>query len=553
MTLNKEQALAKTKILTGGLHFLHAGGGRGKSYTTANIILDVLSDASNGNSVTVVAPSHTAKSVLESEIIAQSRNAMLPANISTMTVAAALGKIPDHSALPQSIKDTTFTLGDGGKLLGAIERGTFAMLVIEEVSMVGKSELIMMIRSWTERCQHPDYKTDMLILLCGDLNQIKPVKAVSPARVINDLKVDGQLTEHQLTINMRSGSGNDIGDYSESVLADLNGDYGLFNAGVFEYRNDNDFEAAYAKYVNTADTTNTTAIAYTNAKVNSYLKLANCENELPDRVDLKKGDFVRMHAAININFKNRAGSWETVTVVNNGDVVKVRSYECLTGGPDDIFSSAGFYTHPFSKKVKIEYAIVELDIINPDPQSHDHYVKSTICATISDSPNGGVESAYTRAFENILNVISRLCAELDSTVTLDDQAKTAGYKQDSEYVKKAMAVLFKFDPQLRTIWQNYEAKFKQGSVMCAKMKKKILSARCFYGERSKFANITTLDALTAHKSQGQSIDYVFADLRNIKKGELAAANSVDGDVVNGGFSLAYVACSRAKKELHVLY
>ena len=169
MSLNNEQQIAYNSIISNtGKSLLTAKGGCGKSYLTAKIILD---KAKANTYITIVTPSHTARSVLEKQLTDQCDGDLSWGNlrhkITTMTVAGALGKRPDYSKAPDNYKDTHFTINRSvGKLRDNITHNMDRLIIIEEISMVGKSDLEEIYYQWGKAP----------ILMVGDFRQIPPVK-----------------------------------------------------------------------------------------------------------------------------------------------------------------------------------------------------------------------------------------------------------------------------------------------------------------------------------------------------------------------------------------
>ena len=544
MALNSEQAHTKSEILKGGYHLLLAKAGCGKSYLVGNIIVSH-SDCNKRGAVsefntsetttTIVAPSHTARSVIESEIIKQGGS--INTVIASMTVAAAIGKRPDFNTAPTSFKDTPYIINvDSGLLLGAFKKDKVNLLIIEEISMVSRADLSIILKLWAEVAEEND-----IVLMVGDYKQIKPVNGRSSRGLLAEMYNNGDVSRHKLTVNMRSDNDTDIPAFSDSVYDNYEGDYSNYHMGITLYNSYSSFLFEYANYID-SNNGQTTAIAYTNKQVNAYLE-TGVDSLF---VNFKPGNLIRLHEGISANFKNSDDQWVDITLANNGDIVTVLSYSqpipaVQVGNIDnddwmsDISNSDDcLYQHPWVKDKSILYGVITLDIRNPDLKFFGEYINLMVPHKINGGSNGGKKGEYGLLFDGLLNVVSKISKSLDQTIGKADNPKII------KLIKEL--TVSRFDLGVERIWNNYNDKFEEGTTYCTKRKKALLLARCFYGERSKFTNLTSLDSVTAHKAQGQSIDFVFADLRNISK--------ADDDLRN---NLAYVACSRAIKQLHVLY
>lgn len=505
--LNPEQKTAYTGILeNSGRSLLTAKGGCGKSYVTARVILDA---AKSGTHVTIVAPSHTARSVLERELTKQSGDDMMWGGcrdrIVTMTVAAAIGKRPDYTKAPKNYKDTPFvTIKNGGRIRENCPADKPRLLIIEEISMVGKEDLDAMLFQWGKAP----------ILKVGDFRQIPPVNAKSSRPyLISEYKAK-RLKHFKLEKNMRSASDTDIAEFSDKVFGKgckpFDGDY----RGVIKYDDVEAFEKEFNRLIHNGDDA-VTAIAYRNNTVNRYMAMG-AGGEV---VDIKAGDIVRLHEGITIDYQDMNGKWQKENVANNGDIVGVLDYQ----------SDGLVFNHPLCD-TPIPYGVVTLDIPHPDPFNHGSNVQLMVPAKITDGANGGKNGAYGKLFGQLLAKVTKAGLDLEDG------------NDESDAVMEFIDELGGFDTGVPRIFEGYENRFGKGSEECNKFKRNLLFGRCFFGVRGEFVNLTKLYSLTAHKSQGQSIPIVFADLRDIK--------SANSDEVK---HLAYVACSRAIKELHVLY
>ncbi|RKX65284.1 MAG: hypothetical protein DRP42_05000, partial [Tenericutes bacterium] len=237
-TLNIEQKETYIGIMeSAGNNLLTARGGCGKTYLTAKIIL---AKAKEDCYITIVAPSHTARSVLEKELTTQCDGDPLwngaRDKIETMTVASALGKRPDFSKAPKSYKDTPFTTSkDGGKLRDNCPKDKNRLLVVEEISMVGKDEMESIFHQWGKAP----------ILMVGDFRQIPPVNNVSSRALLAKKYKSGALEHFKLVVNERSSKDTDIALYSDIIFNTFNKDFagvGTPHRGVFEYDNAEAFD-----------------------------------------------------------------------------------------------------------------------------------------------------------------------------------------------------------------------------------------------------------------------------------------------------------------------
>jgi len=509
-TLNRDQQkIFDTVFKTNNLNLLTAKGGCGKSYLTAQIIAKELEA---GTLVTIVAPSHTARSVIEKEITNLYNGDGMWNNqrhqVLSMTVAAALGKRPDFSKAPSNFKDTPFIIDiNAGKLLDNTNKDKNRLLIIEEISMVGKLEIIKMLDLWGD---HP-------ILAVGDFRQIPPVNASSCKPTLIKYYKEGTLSHFKLEQNMRSDRDTNIVELcdmvydQDGILANELIDSEEFK-GVTFYNKPDEFKAAFKNRLN--DGATCTAIAYKNKQVNNYMQIGSGS----DAVDIRKGDLVRLHEGITIDYKDLSNKWVKETVANNGDIVKVLDYK-YTGLQ---------WQHPLLE-TPIEYGVITLDIPHPDFYIGG-YIKLLIPGNINDGANAGTKGAYGKAFGELLKLVSNAVKELNEG------------DETGEYYLKFYNGLNDYDTGMRTILDGYDTRIGKGKPDTLKYKSRLLFGRGFYGERSQFINLTKLYSLTAHKSQGQSIDVIFADLADIVKSSRSSETK----------HLSYVACSRAKKELHVL-
>lgn len=514
LPLNTEQQTTHDETLDGQhpLALLTAKAGCGKSFLTARIILSL---AERGVLVTIIAPSHTARSVLEAQITTQCDGDPMwngnRARIISMTTAAAMGKRPDYSKAPKNYKDTNFVINmDGGRLLENSNKDTDRVLFIEEISMVGKTDLTAILKQWNSL----GGKKMSSVFVVGDFRQIKPVNGVSPKAYLGKLYKEGKLKHFKLTENMRSKSDTDIAAYSDAVFAD-EGLSNIGKRGVIEYSDKAAFEAAFNTTVKSES--GVTAIAYKNTTVNNYMMIGAGGQQLGIQAD----DLVRLHEGITVDYKDDDGKWQKETLANNGDIVKVIDFDI----------DGGRYIHPLCNAV-IPYSMITLDLLHPDPlhamETGSKYVSLMVPSNITDSSNAGKKGAFALLFGELLNKATLAAEDLSNG---DDT---------SENVEAFIFGLDRFDDGVGRIFYNYDNNI-QDTKYRNKRKAALIFGRCFFGERSKFVNITKMDSLTAHKSQGQSINKVFADLRDI-------ACSVSEEKLN----LAYVVCSRAIKELHVL-
>lgn len=193
-------------------------------------------------------------------------------------------------------------------------------------------------------------------------------------------------------------------------------------------------------------------------------------------LNLKIGQDIRLHSPITIN-KKINGKWETITLANNGEILQVKGYR------DGLI-----YKHPWSD-IQIPYALVDVGF--------DEQIR--VISTIKDGINNK-NGSFAKLFTEVLHKVNNFNGELGL------------YEEDLHFMER------------------------YGE---SKNKHNYIRGRVFYGERAKFINATPTFAITAHKSQGQSIDHVYADLRNI---------NMSSDYIN----LTYVACSRAKTKLTIL-
>ena len=487
---------------------LFGSAGTGKSFTTCRAVDALLN---TDTYIILLTPSHTAKIVLlellDVDVIQETskggdkNNTTLFKNntqLSAMTIHAFLGMRPCRDRKVKNIFDDNFIVKPNLQLIQIklLRTHPHVTIFVDEISMVGSN----MLQELFDMLEVADINHKLIVI--GDFQQIQPVNAISCKALVQH-EFDKVIILTEIFRTSSSSITETANNLYKGILPKTDGDVTVCDGYVFEDH--------YQKtIIEHSDDSSVVYIAYRNKAVARSEKIAMKALGRDDVDDFKIGDVVRLHASVVANGEIFAFNGEQIDIQTIHD--------------DDELDL------PW-----IDYVIPIRQItVTKHNDTRDAYATIGIASLAELRDQGNF-------IPEMLEMVKSFCLEIDDALK---SFKVVDLESLCSLVSPGAQSMLgdepdNFDFNIASLVENY---FLSESLKDAKWKTRAICwARGFFKLREQFLPISTAFALTAHKSQGGQMDYVFLDYADIYHCAKEREHK----------NLMYVGASRAIKKLYI--